>query len=69
MTYNINVQLVDWTFPKIVYLATQGADVDVYKIFATTHILKCLIYPNQLLLIVVQSLDIIVFQIDFPCIL
>ena len=35
MTYNINVQLVDWTFPKIVILATQGADVDVCKIYAT----------------------------------
>ena len=44
----INVQFVGWTFPKIVIIATEGADIEVCKIkvtyFKIAFILKPIIF-------------------------
>ena len=61
----INVQCVGWTFPKIVNMATEGAETEVCKIKGA--ILKYLLYSS--LDCGTEYIANIVLQIDCLCIL
>ena len=45
MVIIINVQFVGWTFPKIVIIATEGADTEICKIKVTYFKIAFILEP------------------------